>query len=245
MNHIVPVSGGKDSTCLAILLNEREPRDYKYVFTPTGDELPEMRAHMERLREMLGEIAEVTFPGGLAGLINYYKALPNNRHRWCTRQLKIQPFREWLKSRLPATIYVGIRADECDRGGVYDAVPGLIERHPLVDWGIDEVGVWKVLDDRNIGIPSRTDCARCYDQTLGEWWHLWSRYPDIYANAESDEARVGKSFRSPSRDTWPARLADLRGRFEAGEIPKNTVLEPHPLHGYARIKRARCRICSL
>ena len=118
MAHVVPVSGGKDSTCLAVLLREREPRPYVYVYTPTGDELPDMKQHMDRLREMLGEIDEVTFPGGLTGLIEHYGALPNNRQRWCTRQVKIQPFREWLHARRPATIYVGIRADECDRGGV-------------------------------------------------------------------------------------------------------------------------------
>lgn len=48
MQHVVAVSGGKDSTALALLLSEREPRDYTYVCTPTGDELPEWFEHMRR-----------------------------------------------------------------------------------------------------------------------------------------------------------------------------------------------------
>ena len=43
--HVVALSGGHDSTALALLLNEREPRPYNYVCTPTGDELPEMFEH--------------------------------------------------------------------------------------------------------------------------------------------------------------------------------------------------------
>lgn len=36
--HVVALSGGKDSTALALRLAETEPRDYTYVCTPTGDE---------------------------------------------------------------------------------------------------------------------------------------------------------------------------------------------------------------
>ena len=32
MQHIVALSGGKDSTAMALWLNENEPRDYQYVW---------------------------------------------------------------------------------------------------------------------------------------------------------------------------------------------------------------------
>ena len=38
MKHVVALSGGKDSTAMALELAEREPRDYVYVCTPTGNE---------------------------------------------------------------------------------------------------------------------------------------------------------------------------------------------------------------
>jgi len=47
--HVIALSGGKDSTALALALHEREPRDYDYVITPTGNELPAMKVHWAKL----------------------------------------------------------------------------------------------------------------------------------------------------------------------------------------------------
>ncbi|KKL73308.1 hypothetical protein LCGC14_2076230 [marine sediment metagenome] len=56
MKHIVALSGGKDSTAMALRLQEVEPdTDFIYVCTPTGDELPEMVEHFGRLREVLAK----------------------------------------------------------------------------------------------------------------------------------------------------------------------------------------------
>ena len=53
--HIVALSGGKDSTAMALRLAELNPDvPYNYICTPTGDEFPEMFAHWRRLGDMLG-----------------------------------------------------------------------------------------------------------------------------------------------------------------------------------------------
>ena len=63
--HVVALSGGKDSTCLAMALAEREPRDYTYVCTPTGDELPDMLTHWWKLEGILGKpILRIELEGG-------------------------------------------------------------------------------------------------------------------------------------------------------------------------------------
>jgi hypothetical protein len=46
MTHIISLSGGKDSTAMALRLAEIEPCDYEYLIAPTGNELPEMFDHM-------------------------------------------------------------------------------------------------------------------------------------------------------------------------------------------------------
>lgn len=214
VNHVIALSGGKDSTAMALRLAEVEPRQYIYLCTPTGDELPDMLAHWAHLEVLLqAPIFRIT-NGTLASWIEHFGALPNWRQRWCTRVLKIEPCIAYLKKHAPATLYVGLRADEEERQGLYGE--HATYRYPLRewDWGVEEV--WAYLKERGIVIPRRTDCARCYGQRLIEWKRLWQEHPDIYADAEAQEAATGATFRSPGRDTWPAPLAKLRIHFKAG-----------------------------
>ena len=53
--HVVGLSGGKDSTALALWLVENEPREYEFICNRTGNELPEMVAHWAQLERLLGQ----------------------------------------------------------------------------------------------------------------------------------------------------------------------------------------------
>jgi len=222
MTHIVALSGGKDSVALALRLAEVEPRDYTYLCTPTGDELPEMIEHWQRIGERLGRpILSISGGRTLQGLIYAQRALPNWRMRWCTRLLKIEPFQAYILDHLPCTVYVGIRADEADREGIdYGGQDGVTRRYPLVEWGWRIADVLHYLECQGITIPERTDCGACFFQTLWEWYVLWRDHPDRFARYEAWEAFAGHTLRSEQRDSWPAALTGLRARFEAGDIPK-------------------------
>jgi 3'-phosphoadenosine 5'-phosphosulfate sulfotransferase (PAPS reductase)/FAD synthetase len=242
--HVVALSGGKDSTAMALGLAEAEPRDYMYICTPTGDELPEMFAHWRDLAVLLGRPLTPIMGGTLNGLIAKQNALPNWRMRWCTRMLKIEPYRAWLTQQSASgrsiVSYVGLRADEEGREGIdYGGAPGVAQRFPLREWGWGLRQVREYLAGRGVRIPRRTDCARCFFQTLGEWWMLWKEHPEIYADAEAQEAATGHTFRSPGRDTWPASLRELRAEFERGRAPKNRQAQRDFFGEY------QCRVCSL
>lgn len=241
MNHVVPISGGKDSTALALWLNENEPRDYTYVCTPTGNELPDWYQHMRTLAGILGKPVLPVIGGTLKGIIAKEQMIPNWRARFCTRMLKLDPFAAWLMQRTPATIYVGLRADEEEReGGDYRRVPDTAVRFPLREIGWSEADVLSFLEQRNVRIPERTDCAWCFFQTLGEWWVLWREHPDLYAEAEQIEEERGHTFRSPQRDTWPAPLKDMRHEFEKGRTPPRTDRQRDLFRGMMQ-----CRVCRL
>lgn len=243
MLHVVALSGGKDSTALALRLRELNPQtDYTFVCTPTGDELPEMFAHWRKLGELLGKrLTPITHSKGLKGVIREEKMLPNFRARFCTRILKIEPYRRWLAENTPCVSHVGLRADEEGRaGGAYSDIPGVEMRFDLREWGWDEAAVWSYLDKRGVSIPARTDCARCYHQQIGEWWMLWKYYPDLYADAENDETEFGHTYRSPGRDTWPVGLKELREAFEAGRVPKSVKDTSSGLRHVGA-----CRVCTL
>ncbi len=231
--HVVGLSGGKDSTALALRLAELEPRQYDFICNTTGDELPEMLDHWKRLEDMLGsEIVQVRHTRDLDTEIRKQSMLPSVFARWCTRILKIEPTIKYMNS-LPdgSTLYVGLRADEEIRRGIYGE--DLLIDFPLRRWGMDEAAVWAYLAQRGVTIPQRTDCAKCPYQRLGEWRDLWNNNREKYIEAINLEDEHGATFRSPGRDTWPADLRSLAVEFDSGR----------KLREYKR--STTCRVCSL
>ena len=217
MGMIVAFSGGKDSTALVLRLAELG-EDFECLFTPTGDELPELQVHMA---EVLQKIQKplVTPPNkSLLHWITKHQALPNWRQRWCTRQIKIEPCIDYLVAHPGSTLCVGLRADEELREGLYG--PWATYRYPLREWGWGLKEVREYCAAQGVTIPARTDCALCYGQRLSEWYRLWQQHPDRYAKGELLEKMYGHSFRSPGRDTWPAPLVELRAEFEKGRLPR-------------------------
>lgn len=238
MTHVVALSGGKDSTAMALRLAEVEPRDYVYVCTPTGNEPPAMFSHWRALGERLGAPITPIMSGSLVGLIERQQALPNWRQRWCTRMLKIEPYAAWLLEQGDCTSYVGLRADEPARaGGDYLEIPGVVSRFPLREWGWTLAEVQAYLADQGVVIPARTDCQLCFFQRLSEWYALWRDDKEAWAQGERLEELTGHTFRSPGRDAWPAALKDLREQFEQGQIPRGTEGN--------LFAELQCRVCRL
>ena len=233
MTNVVAFSGGKDSTALAYRMAERG-EVFRLLFTPTQNELDDVAPHVEGTARSLG--VELILPPGpsLMGLIAHFGSLPNNRQRWCTRMIKIQPCIAWLKANPGTTLCVGLRADEEERQGLYGDFATY--RFPLREWGWGLREVRGYLEKAGIAIPDRTDCALCYDQRLIDWKKLLLRHPDRYAEGERLEAETGFTFRSPSRDTWPASLAALRKEFESGRKVRGEDRDT---------EQTACRVCRL
>lgn len=247
--HVLGLSGGKDSTALALRMKElHADLPMNYICTPTGDELPEMQAHWDLLEGLLGQpLLKLHAPDGQGGvltldkLIERFRALPNFRQRWCTRMLKVQPceaFMLALQSSGPAILYVGLRADEPEREGLLWKGE---TRFPMREWGWGLKEVRGYLKAQNVGIPYRTDCARCYHQRLPEWKILADRHPDLFEAAAQQEEAIGHTFRSPGRDTWPSGLRDLLAEFKSGRKVRG---DKAYLERVAAGEGA-CRVCSL
>jgi len=210
---------------MALRLVDVEPKPYSFCITPTGRELPEMIDHWARLECLLGSKL-IRVPGpSLLDRIKAYKTLPNFRLRYCTREVKIEPFIAYARSMVPAVCYVGIRADEAeDREGTnWQGVEGVTQNLPLVRWGWGLAEVRNYLKKRGVVVPKRTDCDLCYHQQIGEWWRLWRDHKDRWQEIEALEQWTGHTLRSEQRDSWPAGLLELRKKFEEGYVPKGAA----------------------
>ncbi len=240
--HIVPLSGGKDSTALAVHLSQEHPRvPFEYVFSDTGAELPETYAYFDRLEHVLdAPVKRVSAlellgipekPGRTAFdvvLFEHFAGfLPSPRSRWCTRMLKIHPFEQYVGSDR-AYSYIAIRADEQRKGYtgssgkpvVLSEKPNITPVYPLKDLGFQLADVQRILDESGLGLPeyyawrSRSGCYFCFYQQIAEWQGLKDQHPELFERAKDYEKQEdGRGY------TW----VDGRSLDEVAEMPRRSV----------------------
>ncbi len=247
--NVIAFSGGYDSTALALRWSEvGEPA--VLLNTPTGNEPRDVRPHILRIAEVTGW--EIVLPPtySLMTLIEKFTALPNPRMRWCTRMIKIEPCIAWLKEHPGSKLLVGLRADEPEReGGLYGDYTEY--GYPLREWGWSRRDVVDYCRAKGMAPPARTDCALCPYQRLSEWYGLWKSHPDEYELGVRLEAQISEArqaaitFRSPSRDTWPAGLAELRAEFEKGRVPRGADFGQLTIFDTDDPAESACRVCRM
>lgn len=194
--HICGISGGKDSSALALYLRDRVP-EMEYFFCDTGAELPETYEFLTRLEVILGKpIARLNSERGFDHWFEVFRgALPSPQMRWCTKVMKIKPIEAWIGDE-PAISYVAIRADEANRKGYISTKPNIESRFPFIEDGVDHDGVMGILDDAGIGLPdyyewrTRSGCYFCFYQRKAEWVGLAERHPELYERAVAIEQKV-------------------------------------------------------
>jgi len=190
--HVCGISGGKDSTALAIYMRDRVP-EMEYFFCDTGAELEETYEYIDRLEVYLGKPiarlkSERDFDHWLRIFGNY---LPSSRMRWCTRKLKIEPFERFVGTD-PVISYIGIRADE-DREGYISTKPNITAAFPFRENGIRLTDVYRILEQSGLGLPkyyewrSRSGCYFCFFQRRAEWAGLRDRHPEAFEKAKAYE----------------------------------------------------------
>ena len=227
VRHILNLSGGKDSTALAIYLRDRIP-DLEYVFYDTEKELPETYDYLDLVEAYLGKkVIRLRHDGrGFDHWLAVYRGyLPSTRMRWCTKHLKIRPFEHFVGDDNVVT-YIGIRADE-DRTGYLSSRPNIRARYPFKEDGITKQDVLRILKESGLGMPSyyhwrsRSGCYFCFFQQKIEWVGLLEKHPNYYLMAQSYE----KLLPNGTRYTWngdesleelsrPERIAEIKAEHE-------------------------------
>ena len=196
IRHICGISGGKDSSALAVYLRGKVP-DLEYFFCDTGAELPETYEYLVRLEVILGKpIVRLNAGRGFDHWFEVFRGtLPSPQMRWCTKNMKIKPIEAWIGDS-PAISYVAIRADESNRKGYISTKPNIRTQFPFIEDGVDRDGVMRILTDAGIGLPSyyewrtRSGCYFCFYQRKAEWIGLADRHPELFDRAVAIEQKV-------------------------------------------------------
>lgn len=169
MIHVIPVSGGADSSALAVFLHKAFPHiKFRMMMTDTGAEPASTMEFLKTVEDATGNTIEIVRGDfTLFELVEKFNGfLPSSQARWCTRELKLKPFQQWMKqfNGQPLTMYVGIRADEAKR--VAFDIPGVETVLPFVEMGWKRDQVFGYLS-QTVGVPktymtrTRSGCTTC------------------------------------------------------------------------------------
>jgi 3'-phosphoadenosine 5'-phosphosulfate sulfotransferase (PAPS reductase)/FAD synthetase len=198
LRHICGISGGKDSSALAIYLRRTRPDlDIEYFFCDTGAELEETYEYLGKLEAVLGK--PIVRLNAERDFTHYFQMrrgmLPSPQIRWCTVDMKIKPLERWVGDDQVIS-YVAIRADEKNRKGYVSTKPNITPMFPFKEEGITYEDVVRILDEAGIGLPSyyewrtRSGCYFCFYQRKAEWVGLAELHPDLFEKAVAIEKKV-------------------------------------------------------
>lgn len=262
--HIVSLSGGKDSTALAIYLRDKVPQ-LEYVFCDTHRELDETYAYLKRLEIYLQHPITYLNPDrGFDHWLHMYGGmLPSAQARWCTRKLKIEPFEAYVGDD-QVWMYIGIRADENREAYISRVVKPTIKAvYPFKEAGLVRKDIEHILEESGLGLPdyyewrTRSGCFFCFFQRTGEWVGLRERHPDLYEKAKDYERmngsehytwREGESLaelEQPERMEQAKREHQQRLAEEARRRPGRTLIELQAAALDAEDDTVGCAICHL
>ena len=235
IKHVLGLSGGKDSTALAIYMSQNHPEiDIEYFFTDTGEELEEVQEYLDKLEPILGK--QITYLDPKRDfnfwLKQFGNLLPSAQTRWCTVQLKLAPFEKWVQEEFinqgfSVYSYVAIRSDENFREGL-KSKKDITTILPFRENHIDKQGVFEILENSGLGLPkyyewrSRSGCTFCFFQRKIEWVGLLERHPEAFENAKSLEKNAmdhGSPFTWSENESLeelskPERIAEIKADHE-------------------------------
>jgi len=263
VRHILSMSGGKDSTAVAVFTRDKVP-EMEYVFCDTEKELPETYEYLDRVQAYLGKpIHRLNANRGFDHWLQLYGGyLPSGRMRWCTRMLKLKPFEEFVGDD-EVISYVGIRADE-NREGYVSTKPNIKAVFPLKEAGVVEADVYRILEESGLGLPkyyewrTRSGCYFCFFQRKAEWVGLKERHPELFEKAKAYE-KIDES--TGVRYTWsqseslseleePKRIAEIKQKHLASleSESRNSSTKLYQILGNAlddEDDTEPCLICTL
>ena len=221
--NVVSVSGGKDSVA-TWLWAKRMGLDPLPVYIDTLWEWDEHHRHLEMLEARLGPIIRIRPDEGFEDVTRRKGMFPSRTKKWCTDELKTEPFRLWLEAFRAeqnsdaVTVLLGIRRDESA------ARAHLPEREwskryrcdvwrPILEWTVEDV----IAEHRRAAIPmhplyhhgaERVGCFPCVNAPKAELALVAKLQPARVDRIRELEAETGQTMFVRDRRTEKRKAGD-------------------------------------
>lgn len=216
MKHIISFSGGKDSTALIILMIKKKVKIDEIVFCDTGLEFPEIYDHITEVENKLSiNIKKIKSDYSFEYWMKKYKkkkgknidklgySWPDHRVRWCTKKLKTDVIRQYIKktqsNNKEVIEYHGITYDELSR--TFKNNDGRNIKYPLCDMKLTSKDTLKICYENGFNwnglynFHKRANCYCCPLQSLKELKHLYIHYPKLWKNIRYLDSGTWRKFR--------------------------------------------------
>jgi 3'-phosphoadenosine 5'-phosphosulfate sulfotransferase (PAPS reductase)/FAD synthetase len=244
---VASVSGGKDSTAMALRIRElglEETNPVYYCYADTHWENAELTDYLERVvKPLLGErfhsVTSKKFPGGMSDLVTHKGAFASRKMRFCTDELKKKPIRDFIREvnerhGMLTVNAVGIRAAESKaRSSMLEWEPGSILGAKLCEWTWRPLITWTV--DEVVAIHTKYNIAPCSlylrdvlpSRRIGCWPCLMSVKSEIKAVALTTPEKIDeiRELEKVVAERATERLAKRGETFESLGLNKPTFFQ--------------------
>jgi len=200
MRHIACLSGGLDSSIMALILTGRISggpyidAELEFAFTDPRKEHPDTYRMLNTLEEMGVGITYLYGPTWEDALEKNVWFLPFHKARWCTVDFKIRPFEEYV-GQDEVVSYIGLRADEPERTGYLgDKGTNIVPRYILREMGITRTDVEQLA--KQLGLPptGKWSCGCCPFKPMMLQVEMVENFPEMaewMAWVETEKVRRG------------------------------------------------------
>lgn len=221
MVSVISYSGGKDSTALWLWARREKIRPRIIVFADTGWEHPLTYQYVRDMELRLGEpIRRVHGKETFEQRVRRLRGFPSSGRRWCTDELKIQPFRAELERILGETqddveVLTGVRREESDKRAVMterewsDDYDCEVYR-PIIDWTLQQV-----IDAHHEAEVPLNPLYLIGAERVGCWPCIFARKEEIRLVAETTPERIDliRDMERNSKNTMFAKEAPVSERI--------------------------------
>lgn len=236
--HVVSFSGGKDSTAMLLRMKELGMKIDMVLYCDTTVEFPAMYEHVKKVEEYVGIPitvlrSEKDFEYYLLEYIPKRRkgtyddiglSFPDHRVRWCTRVLKTDLIKRYLrdlKKEYNVIEYVGLASDEQYRLERANNQQEHI-RHPLVEWGWTEADALQYCYEKGFDFGglyelfNRVSCWCCPLQPLSELRVLRKEFPELWAKLLDWQTQTWRTF----KPDYSVQELEIRFQFEEEKLAR-------------------------